>query len=263
MTYGSLPSGAVPGDRPHPARIYDYLLGGRDNYELDRDAAHRIIEALPRVRAAARENRAFLHRAVRAVVRAGIRQIIDIGTGIPTSPNTHEVAQALAPRTRVVYVDNDPIVGAHAHARLTNASHAAFASADLRDPWSILDHPVTKAAIDFDKPVAVFLVAVLHFITDAENPAATLAALRDAMAPGSCLALTHASGDDVDNLDDVVRVFRGATSTINVRSRARVLDLFDGFDLIDPGLVSVAQWRPEEDGGVAARFSIYAGVGFK
>ena len=263
VTFGDLTSATMLTDRPNPARIYDFLLGGHDNYAIDRHAAARIIAALPRIRSAARANRAFLRRAVRTVVDAGIRQIIDIGTGIPTSPNTHEIAQALAPGTRVVYVDNDPIVQAHAHARLADAANTAFALADLRVPRSILDDSAVRAAIDTDQPVAVLLVAVLHFVTDAEDPITAIRTLRDVMAPGSYLALTHATGDDVDNLDDVFEVFRGATSSITVRGKTQVLGFFDGFDMIDPGLVNVDQWRPEDGGADPQRFGIYAGVGVK
>ena len=155
--------------------MYDYYLGGWDNYEVDRVAAERVIEVHPQVRLSARANRAFMRRAVRELVDGGIRQIIDIGTGIPTSPNTHEVARETAPDTRVVYVDNDPIVATHAGARLTNTERTGFVLGDVRDPKALLDHPTVRELIDFDRPVALLLVAVLHFIRDDEDPAGIVA----------------------------------------------------------------------------------------
>lgn len=249
--------------RPHPARMYDYWLGGRDNYEVDRDAAERALAASPRIRDAIRANRAFMRRAVRAVVESGARQIIDIGTGIPTSPNTHEVAQAIAPDARVAYIDNDPIVGVHAQARLTGANGTGFALADLRDPAGLLKNPVVKSVIDFDQPVAVLLVAVLHFITDLEQPAQIVATLRDALPSGSWLALTHGTSDTaVHDTTEAVAVYRNATATLNLRPHRQVLGFFDGFELVEPGLVTISEWRPEPDAQIT-KFGIFGGVGRK
>ena len=248
--------------RPHPARMYDYYLGGRDNYEIDRDAAERVMASMPRMRDAIRENRAFLRRAVRTVVESGARQIIDIGTGIPTSPNTHEVAQQIAP-TRVAYVDNDPIVGVHAQARLMDARDTGFALGDLRQPETILEHPVVRSLIDFDQPVALLLVAVLHFITDYEEPARIVGVLRDALPPGSWLVLTHGTNDTVvHDTSDAVGVYKNATATLNLRPRGQVLGFFEGFELVEPGLVTIAEWRPQSE-GEPTRFGIYGGVGRK
>ncbi|MGW1379613.1 SAM-dependent methyltransferase [Streptomyces sp. NPDC002446] len=241
--------------RPHPARMYDYYLGGWDNYEVDRVAAERVIEVHPQVRLSARANRAFLRRAVRELVDGGIRQIIDIGTGIPTSPNTHEVARETAPDTRVVYADNDPIVATHAGARLTNTEHTGFVLGDVRDPKAILDHPTVRELIDFDRPVALLLVAVLHFVRDDEDPAGLVAALAEALPAGSHLVLSHATDEPYEayeqgRTDEVARagvqdVYKSATATLNLRSKASIERLFGPFALLAPGVVRVPLWRPD------------------
>jgi hypothetical protein len=235
--------------------MYDYYLGGWDNYEVDRVAAERVIEVHPQVRLSARANRAFLQRAVRALVAGGIRQIIDIGTGIPTSPNPHEVAREIAPDTRVVYVDNDPIVATHAGARLTNTAHTGFVLGDVRDPKAILDHPAVRELIDFDQPVALLLGAVLHFVRDDEDPAAIVATLADALPTGSHVVLSHATGEpyedyapgrtDVQARDGVVNVYRSATAGLNLRSKAEIEPLLGPFTVLDPGIVRVSLWRPD------------------
>ena len=264
MVFEGIPPNLLYANKPHPARIYDYFLGGHDNYEVDRFAAEEIILALPRIHGAVRANREFLHRAVRTVVGAGVRQIIDIGTGIPTSPNTHEVAQALAPDTRVVYVDNDPVVQAHADARLTDTRGTAFVRGDLRNPREILQHPVVTSMIDFSRPVALMLIAILHFITDLEEPARCVRTLSDALAPGSYLALTHASDDGLMfDAQPVVKVFSQATVPLTLRRAPQVLEFFDGYDLIAPGMVTVAEWGADPADGEPPRYSIYAGAGVK
>ncbi len=263
MSDRGLPASEIDTGRPHPARMYDYWLGGRDNYEVDRDAAERALATSPRIRDAIQGNRAFMRRAVRALVESGVRQIIDIGTGIPTSPNTHEVAQAIAPETRVAYIDNDPIVGVHAQARLMDADGTGFALADLRDPAAVLENPVVKSLIDFDQPVAVLLIAVLHFVTDLEEPARIVGTLRDALPSGSWLALTHGTSDDaMYDATEAVAVYRNATATLNLRPRQQVLGFFDGFELVEPGLVTISEWRPDP-GAQITKFGIFAGVGRK
>ena len=235
--------------KPHPARMYDYFLGGKDNYEVDQEAAEQFIKAAPEVREAVRANRHFMHRAVRHVVaEGGIRQILDIGTGLPTEPNVHQIARAVAPGTRVAYVDNDPIVSAHSRTLLDDDdTNTSVVLADLRDPGAILDHPDVRKVIDFDEPVALLLVAILHFITEAEDPDGLVATLRDALPTGSYLVLSHATVDIHDNdRADAVKVYNSATATMNPRDRARVLDFFGDFTLTDPGLVLVPDWRPEE-----------------
>lgn len=255
--------------RPHPARMYDAYLGGKDNYAVDRQAVRRILSRWPEVRLIARANRAFLQRAVRFLAgEAGIRQFIDIGTGIPTAGNVHEVAGQVAPDTRVVYVDNDPIVHVHANALLTGSGATTVVLADLRDPQAILAAPALRAHIDFAQPVALLLVAILHFITDAENPAGIVATLRDVLPPGSYLALSHATADfhPPGTEKEAAAAYQNAAAPLLLRARSEVAGYFDGFDLLEPGLVQGPLWRPV---GRAprprdlAKIGIYAGVGRK
>ncbi|MEU1536749.1 SAM-dependent methyltransferase [Actinacidiphila glaucinigra] len=247
--------------RPHPARIYDYLLGGKDNYEVDRKAADALAVAAPEVRIGVRANRAFMRRAVRHVVGSGVRQVLDIGTGLPTSPNVHEIAQEVSADVRIAYVDNDPIVNTHANALLSRSAATSVVLADLRDPRAVLDHPDVRRVIDFDEPVALLLVAVLHFLTDGEKPAQVVATLRDALPAGSYVVLSHATGDFADR-SDAQAVYNNATASLNLRSRSEVERLFDGFELEEPGLVQVPFWRP--DTPVPPRsgeIGFYGGVG--
>lgn len=248
--------------------MYDFYLGGKDNYLADRAAAREVLRAAPEVRAIARENRAFLRRVVRFLVRdAGIRQIIDIGTGIPTAGNVHEVAQGFAADVRVVYVDNDPIVNVHANALLTGTGATGIVLADLREPGKILDHPQVRELIDFGQPVAVLLVAILHFVTDDEDPAEIVAVLREALAPGSYLALSHATGDfRAEAASRAVAVYDRATSTATLRGRNQIAAYFGGFDLVEPGLVQVPLWRPDgkpPGRSTLSKIWIYGGVGRK
>jgi len=262
---------AIDTSKPHPARMYDYFLGGKDNYEVDREAAEQFIKVAPEVRDGVRANRRFMHRAVRHVVaEGGIRQILDVGTGLPTEPNVHQIAHAVAPGTRVVYVDNDPIVSAHAAALMdsadgTDSAHTSVVLADLRDPRALLDHPEVRKAIDFDRPVALLLVAVVHFLSDAEDPDAIVAALRDALPTGSYLVLSHATGDiHEDRREDAASVYNKATATLNLRPHDRVLDFFGDFTLVAPGLVQVPDWRPDEPPQRdAPPIGIYGGVARK
>ncbi|MEU7313050.1 SAM-dependent methyltransferase [Streptomyces sp. NPDC007083] len=255
--------------RPHPARMYDYYLGGKDNYEADRDAADRILTALPDVGVTARSNRDFMHRAVRTVVDSGVRQIIDIGTGIPTSPNTHDVARRMDPGVRVAYVDNDPIVAAYAGAKLTNSGNAGFVLADIRDPAAILDHPVTQDLIDFDEPVALVLLAVLHFVTDAEDAVGIVRSLTERLPAGSHLILSHGTADfnQSDGFGKVTKVYNEeSTSSAQWRSGPEISAFFEGFELLEPGLVQLPLWRPDgpvPSGADLRRHMGYGGVGAK
>ncbi|KNB53681.1 hypothetical protein AC230_03410 [Streptomyces caatingaensis] len=261
------PPEQIDTSRPHPARMYDYYLGGWDNYEVDREAAERVIGMVPDARPSARANRAFLLRAVREVVRGGIRQIVDIGTGIPTSPNTHEVAREIAPDVRVAYVDNDPIVATHAGAKLTNAGNAGFVLADVREPEAILEHPVVRELIDFGEPVALLLVAVLHFVKDEEDPAGIVRRLTEALPKGSHLVLTHGTGDFHRHIEgDAAEAYRNATAQLTVRGYEEILPFFDGYELLEPGLVQVPLWRPDGETPTRAelaRVAFYGGVGVK
>jgi S-adenosyl methyltransferase len=254
---------------PHPARMYNAYLGGKDNYPADREAVRQILRAFPEVRDIARANRAFLQRAVRYLAaEAGIRQIIDIGTGIPAAGNVHEIAARLAPGTRVAYVDNDPIVHVHANALLADTGTTSIVLADLRDPRAILAHPGVTALIDFTQPVALLLVAIVHFLTDRDDPGRNIATLRDAMPPGSYLALSHGTADfhPPGTARRAGQAYDKAAAPLVLRTRAQVAAFFDGFDLIEPGLVQAPLWRPD---GTPPRpkdltkIGIYAGVGRK
>ncbi|NJP71567.1 SAM-dependent methyltransferase, partial [Streptomyces sp. C1-2] len=251
--------------KPHPARMYDYFLGGKDNYEVDQEAAEQFMKAAPEVRDGVRANRYFMHRAVRHVVaEGGVRQILDIGTGLPTEPNVHQIARAVAPETRVAYVDNDPIVSAHSRA-LMDQDDTSVVLADLRDPRGVLDHPEVRRVIDFDRPVAVLLVAIVHFLSEAQDPDGIVATLRDALPTGSYLVLSHATGDlHEDHREDAAAIYRRATASMNLRPHSRILDFFGDFTLVEPGLVTVPDWRPDKpakDG--APPIGIYGGVARK
>ncbi|MFD1659526.1 SAM-dependent methyltransferase [Streptomyces caeni] len=244
MRQGGFRAEEIDTSRPHPARIYDYLLGGKDNYEVDQQAGDELAAAAPEVRMGLRANRDFLRRAVRYVVGEGVRQILDIGTGLPTSPNVHEIAHEVAPDVRVAYIDNDPIVKVHADALLSRSGSTSIVLADLRDPRAIVEHPDVRQVIDFDEPVALLLVAVVHFLTDAENPERIVTTLRDALPAGSFLVLSHATDDFADR-SDAQAVYNKATASLNLRSRAEIERFFTGFELVEPGLAQVPFWRPD------------------
>jgi len=251
----------------HQARMYDYLLGGKDHYAADREAVEAWLKVDPSLAISCRSNRAFLGRAVRYLAAdAGIRQFLDIGTGIPTSGNTHEVAQAIAPESRVVYVDYDPIVLAHARALLTSgtAGSTEYIDADLRETDAILRQ--ARNLLDFSRPVAVTLLAILHVIPDADDPHAIVARVMDALPPGSYLVISHAGADlldqqTLDSVEDIV------TQMVHLepgfRDREQVGRFFDGTDLVEPGLVRVEQWRPSSAAGGADETILWGGVGRK
>ena len=267
---GSAPEAAVPGidtSKPHPARMYDYYLGGKNHFAADRETAEKGLAAWPAGRLAARENRAFLGRAVRFLAaEAGIRQFLDVGTGLPTTDNVHEVAQAVAPSSRVVYADNDPLVLAHARALLTSSpeGRTAYIQADLRDPQSILADPAVREVLDFSQPIALMLVAVLHFVPDEFGPAQVLATLFDALPPGSYLVASHITGEhDPDGPATGARAYRAAGLPAQLRDSDQFGSLaFSGLDLVPPGVVLVSDWRPDDDGPrpTAAEVSWYGGV---
>jgi hypothetical protein len=237
---------------PNVARMYDYALGGKDNFAVDRAAAEQMFAAAPEVgRRPMLENRSFLNRSVRFLAEAGIRQFLDVGAGLPTQGNVHEIAQAAAPDARVVYVDYDPVVVAHGRALLANNDTVTVVQADARRPDEILDHPDVRELIDFDAPVAVLLVAILHFVTDADDPIAIVTRLRDALAPGSYLVISHVTEESHGGaIAKGKEVYKGATAAVAPRTRADILRLFEGFDFVEPGLVWVPQWRPDSPGAV-------------
>jgi hypothetical protein len=235
---------------PHSARIYDYWLGGKDNFAVDRAVGEAMIKAIPGMRYMAGENRKFVHRAARDLVaKEGITQFLDIGTGIPTRPNLHEIAQRIAPEARVVYVDNDPIVLVHARALMisTEQGRSEYISADIRDSESILRDPVLLDTLDFGKPIGLTLIAILMLLADADDPWTTVAALRDAMPSGSCLAITHPTADFApDEVNTAVAAATGAGMTLVARTKEAVTRFFGDWEFLEPGLVPVSSWRPDE-----------------
>jgi hypothetical protein len=239
--------------KPHAARVYDFYLGGKDHFAADRETGQALMRVMPTIRAAARENRAFLGRAVRFLVaEAGIRQFLDIGTGLPSANNVHEVAQGLVPSCRVVYVDNDPIVLAHARALLTSSAEGktAYIHADLREPEKILADPVTTATLDFTQPIALMLVAILHFLTDADGPHRIVDTLLDALPSGSYLVASHVTPEhDPVGVGGLERTYQASGLPAQTRIADDFADLaFRGLEMVDPGLVLVSEWRPEDDG---------------
>jgi hypothetical protein len=266
---GDSEAGSLPFDTSvaHQARIYDYLLGGKDNYAADREAAGAMLKAYPDTAFSARANRAFLGRAVRYLAaEAGIRQFLDLGTGIPTAGNTHQVAQAIAPESRVVYVDYDPVVLAHARALLVSdeAGATEYIDADLRDTPAIL----TRAAelLDFSQPVAVTMLTILHAIPDADDPYAIVAKIMDAVPPGSYLVITHAGSDLLapEALQGLYDSLNGkAQQQFQWRRGEQVARFFAGTDLVEPGLVRVEDWHPEPAAGDPRKSTLWAGAGRK
>jgi hypothetical protein len=265
-----VPADATPPPRDidvsvaHPARVYDYWLGGKDNFAADRVAAEQVLQAKPGIRANVRANRRFLARAVQFLTaEAGLTQFLDIGTGIPAANNTHEVAQSVRPEARVVYVDNDPIVLAHARALLTSvAGPTMFIDADLRDVGTIVSR--AGQTLDFSRPVAVMLIAVLHLIPDEDDPWGIVASFMDAVPSGSYLVVSHPARDvESDRSERAARRYnQHVTAPMRRRSRPEVARFFDGLELVEPGLVQMHQWRA----GVtdpAAPSSGYAVVGRK
>ncbi len=240
-------------DIPSAARVYDYLLGGKDNYPADRAVAESMIAQLPNVRLAVQWNRAFLRRVVRYLVcEAGIRQIVDVGAGLPSAGNTHEIALDADPATRVVYVDHDPVVLAHARNMLHGVPNAAIVEHDLLAPDEILADPALRNLIDFSQPTAVLLLSILHFVSDEDDPAALIARLLDPFPAGSHIAISHATPDAVPEVNDVERVFDEATEQAHVRSRADVAKLVAGMEIVEPGLAWPPEWRPDSGDQVPA-----------
>jgi O-methyltransferase involved in polyketide biosynthesis len=250
---------------PHIARVYDYWLGGKDNFAADRELGERTLQAYPNLVFSVRANRAFLARTVRFLAaEAGVRQFLDIGTGIPTASNTHEVAQRIAPESRIVYVDNDPIVLSHARALLTSKPEGACAylDADLRDPDKILASAADT--LDFTKPVAVMLLTVLQFARDDEAQA-IVGRLTDACEPGSFVTISHPASDiDAEPHGEMVRrMNESLTEKVTLRDRAGVARLFAGLDLLEPGVVRVPEWRPNSDLAAASPAVLWGGVARK
>lgn len=242
------PVNDITANTPNVARMYDYYLGGKDNFAADRAAAGQVLAIAPATSALARANRAFLGRAIRHLSAAGIRQFIDVGSGLPTRENAHEVAQREAPDSRVAYVDNDPVVLAHSRALLASDQRTIVVGADMRRPDDILEHPDLRKSLDLSRPVAVLFVSVLHCLTDEDKPAQIVARFREHMAPGSHLVISHITAQEqADTAEAGAEVYRrmNASTPMTLRGRQQILALFDGFELLEPGLVPLPSWRPD------------------
>lgn len=239
-------------DRAHSARMYDYYLGGTTNFPADREAAGRAMAAFPSLLATARINRRFMHRSVRFLARAGMDQFLDIGTGIPTSPNLHEVVQREVPHAHVVYSDNDPIVLAHARALLHSHpdGRTAYVHGDVTRPKELLAAEAVRA-LDFDRPIALSLNALLHFVTDEHDAHALVEELKSALPSGSTLAIAHVTDEfDPEGIGRLAATYRAAGTAAQPRTRAEIARLFEGWDLFEPGIVPSHTWRPDpEDHG--------------
>ncbi|MFE6313493.1 MULTISPECIES: SAM-dependent methyltransferase [Streptomyces] len=252
---------------PSVSRMYDFYLGGSHNFEVDREAARRAMEFMPGLPKIMQANRAFMRRAVRFAAAEGVDQFLDIGSGIPTFGNVHEVAAHSRPGSRVVYVDHDPVAVAHSEAVLAGHDDAGVVAADLLKPHDILASPQVERLIDLNRPVALLLVAILHFVEDADDPYGAVAELSGALAPGSMLVLTHASYEGVplpaERASGAVDVYKDIRNPLIMRSREEIARFFEGYDMVEPGLVPMPRWRPEgepEDEDPYA-FSGFAGVG--
>lgn len=252
---------------PSPARVYDVFLGGSHNFEVDREMAKRLEVAMPDIGDIMRANRAFLRRAIGYLSEIGIRQFLDLGSGIPTVGNVHEVARRSAPDSRVVYVDVDPVAVAHARAVLGDDPLTVVVEADLREPDQVLGDPAAKALLDFDQPIGLLIAGVMHQIVTVD-PIAMIAQYRAVMVPGSHLVLSQATGDQrPDEANSLKRTYNNGYAPdvqMTLRTRAETLALFEGYELVEPGLVQLPQWRPDELGDPtedADRFTTYAGVG--
>jgi S-adenosyl methyltransferase len=240
---------------PNPARIYDYFLGGKDNFPADREVAEQMLAIAPVARDVIQDNREFLRRAVEVLADAGTRQFIDLGSGLPTRGNVHEIAQAAAPESRVVYVDNDPMVVVHSRALLAGDNTVAI-QGDLRQPDTVLEDPEVQELIDFGRPVALLLLAILHFVPDDQDPFGIVARYRDALPAGSHLAISHGTRDIPERPDlspeemaemgaKVEQLYQLTTASLVTRTRAEVERFFDGLELLEPGVVEIQRWRPD------------------
>lgn len=238
----------VDPNTPSVARMYDYFLGGKDNFAADRQAAEDVVKALPTVASVARANREFLRRAVRHVAGLGVDQFLDLGAGLPTQGNVHEIAQSVNPDAHVVYVDNDPVVISHARALLNRDERMAVVQADMRSAGQVLGDPTVKRIIDFNRPVCVLFVAILHFLADKEDPAGLVGQYREALRPGSHLIVSHAAVEERRNIEvGTAYRSRSASAPFVARTREQVTALLDGTEIVQPGVVRLHEWRPDGD----------------
>ncbi|RDI65519.1 SAM-dependent methyltransferase [Nocardia pseudobrasiliensis] len=255
---GRAPKG-VDASKPNSARVYDYLLGGRNNYSVDRLVAEQMIEAIPDIRAIAAANRQFVLLATTTAAQAGVRQFIDLGAGIPTSPAVHEMAQKIDADARVVAVDYDPVVQAHANAFLSGVPGVTPILADARRPRELIAALRDRELIDFEQPIAVLLTGVLHYVMDDEHPAEIIAGYREAMAPGSYLVLSHGSTDTEPTfLEESAGAAAGSSAQFVYRSHAEIAEYFEGFELLEPGVAPVQRWLGDD--APATRLTMLGGI---
>jgi len=259
----------VPLDRPNVARMYDYFLGGGHNFAIDREAAEQLFKLFPDLPLVSQANRAVLRRAVQFLVDQGINQFLDIGSGIPTAGNVHEVAQRANPDARVVYVDVEPVAVAHSQAILQGVPNTVAIQGDARRPEAVIDHPQVQQQLDWNQPMGVLLLALLHFVPDDAEATHIVRALREAMSSGSYLVITHATTEQIDEGErqKVEQLYRNATSPFHFRTRDQIAQLFEGLELVEPGLVYIPLWRPESEDDLfvdqPARSNGYVAVGRK
>jgi len=256
--------GGVDIDQPSVARVYDYYLGGSHNFEADRLFAAKVMAAVPDMRWVITENRAFLRRAVRFMLDAGIDQFVDLGSGIPTVGNVHEVVASANPSGKVVYVDHDPVAIAHSRAILRDDPNTMVVAGDLRSPKHVLDHPDLRRLVDLDRPVGVLLNAVLHFVPDDDEAGGIVSELADTVAEGSFIGISHASADEMaDGAQRTESLYNQSVAAMAMRTHAEVRALFGDLDLVEPGVVKIPMWRPESPDDLDAmseRYPGYAGV---
>ncbi|MGI8307356.1 SAM-dependent methyltransferase [Saccharopolyspora hattusasensis] len=233
-------------EKPSAARCYDFYLGGAHNFAVDRELGRKVMEVVPNVREVARNNRGFLRRAVRYCLDRGVRQFLDIGSGIPTAGNVHEIAQAIDPTTRVVYVDNEPVAVAHSRSILNGNENATIVQADLVDVDDVLDAPETRRLLDFSQPIAVMMVALVHFVPDSRKPREVIRRYHDRLPAGSYLGFSHVTGDHYpEGVQGLVELYKSSTNPVTLRTRDEVAELVSDFEIVDPGVVYVPDWRPD------------------
>jgi hypothetical protein len=263
VTIGDWVPDGTETERPNAARVYDYYLGGSHNFAADREMARHAIELWPDVPMIIRANRAFLHRAIRFIAGQGVRQFLDLGSGMPTVGSVHEVARSVIPDARVLYVDIDPVVVAHSRMILEGDAQAAVVNADLTNANAVLGHPDIRRLLDLGEPVAVLMIAVLHFVPDESRPAQIVAAYRDALVSGSYLALTHATqdGQQSEQASEHRKLYARTATPMTMRSHDEIGRLMAGWDLVDPGLVRMPLWRPDDDEELPDNPQQFAGYG--
>ncbi|MER7078044.1 S-adenosyl methyltransferase [Saccharopolyspora kobensis] len=254
-------------EKPSAARCYDFYLGGAYNFEVDRELGRKVMEVVPNVQEIAINNRAFLRRAVRYCLDQGVRQFLDIGSGIPTVGNVHEIAQAADPESRVVYVDNEPVAVAHSRAILGDTERATIVQADLLDVEGVLDAPETRRMLDFSRPIAVMMVALVHFVADSSNPREVIRRYYERLPAGSYLGFSHVTGDHyMEGVQGLVKLYEDSINPVTLRTREEVAELIGDFEIVEPGVVYVPDWRPDTEEDVweqPERSIVYGAVGRK